>query len=266
MRNLSWRIGRVAGIDLFLHPTFLLLLAFGAITGGLDYAVLIAAVFGCVVLHELGHALTARAFGISTHDITLYPIGGVARLERMPRSPGAELLITLAGPMVNVAIASALALALRVDVSFVAGSALWGFARTLMLVNWMLAAFNMIPAFPMDGGRVLRALLCLPLGRYRATEIAAGVGRVLAVTLPLGLWWAFGTFNPMHLILAAFIFVSAGWELSQVRADEDRRRGASGLWTAPSGYRWVRLGHGSWQLAPIHAHVHAQSPSWGRRP
>src|SRR6478735_2190162 len=101
----SWKLGRVAGIDLFLHPTFLILLAWSAMQGGLDWALLVSAVFGCVVLHELGHALTARLFGIATRDITLYPIGGVARLERMPRAPGAELLITLAGPLVNVAIA-----------------------------------------------------------------------------------------------------------------------------------------------------------------
>ena len=104
--RLSWKLGRVAGIDVFVHPTFLLVLLFpGVLTGGLLHAVLLVlSVFGCVLLHELGHALMARRFGIETEDITLYPIGGVARLRRMPRAPGAELLIALAGPAVNFAI------------------------------------------------------------------------------------------------------------------------------------------------------------------
>src|SRR5258708_40302732 len=105
--NLSYRLGRVAGIDLYVHATFLLLLAsLGMSQGGIEAVLLVSAVFGCVLLHELGHALTAQAYGISTEDITLYPIGGVARLRRMPRAPGAELLITLAGPAVNVLIAA----------------------------------------------------------------------------------------------------------------------------------------------------------------
>ena len=109
LMSLSIKLGRVAGIDLYLHLTFLLLLAFvGLSQGGLPAVLLVSAVFGCVLLHELGHALTARAFGIDTEDITLYPIGGVARLTRMPRAPGAELLITLAGPAVNLAIAGVL--------------------------------------------------------------------------------------------------------------------------------------------------------------
>ncbi|HKI19755.1 MAG TPA: site-2 protease family protein, partial [Isosphaeraceae bacterium] len=102
----SWKIGRVAGIDLYVHPTFLLILLFpGVLTGGVATLLLVLSVFGCVLLHELGHALTARRFGIETEDITLYPIGGVARLQRIPRAPGAELLITLAGPAVNFALA-----------------------------------------------------------------------------------------------------------------------------------------------------------------
>src|SRR3954452_19135499 len=113
MNRMSWKLGRVAGIDVFLHPTFLLLLAFvGMRSGGIGSIVLVSAVFGCVLLHELGHALMARRFGIETEDITLYPIGGVARLRRMPRSPGAELALALAGPAVNVAIAAILALGL----------------------------------------------------------------------------------------------------------------------------------------------------------
>src|SRR3954467_481578 len=109
MNRMSWKLGRVAGIDVFLHPTFLLLLAFvGMRQGGLGSILLVSAVFGCVLLHELGHALMARRFGIETEDITLYPIGGVARLSRLPRSPGAELAIALAGPAVNFAIVAGL--------------------------------------------------------------------------------------------------------------------------------------------------------------
>src|SRR4051812_40233833 len=109
MNRMSWKVGRVAGIDVFLHPSFLLLLAYvGMMQGGLGSIILVSAVFGCVLLHELGHALTARRFGIATEDIPLYPIGGVARLRRMPRAPGAELLIALAGPAVNVLIVLAL--------------------------------------------------------------------------------------------------------------------------------------------------------------
>ncbi len=261
----SWKIGRIAGIDLFLHPTFLLLLAWGASSGGFDYALMISAVFGCVVLHELGHALTARALRIPTRDITLYPIGGVARLERMPRSPGAELLITLAGPLVNVVIASTLGMALwagRAIDPGSAGSYVTEFAALLMTINWVLAVFNMLPAFPMDGGRVLRALLSIPMGRYRATEVAASVGRILAVALPI-LTYALHMFSPMQLVLAAFIYFAAGWELVQVRADERCRRGDGGISIAPAGYRWVNRGNGCWQLAPISIHVDS---SWVSRP
>src|SRR4029078_5435012 len=109
LMRMSWKIGRVSGIDLYLHPTLLLLLLLPAVSGGGLVSILLTAfVFGCVVLHELGHALMARRFGIETADITLYPIGGVARLERMPRAPGAEVLIALAGPAVNFAIAGIL--------------------------------------------------------------------------------------------------------------------------------------------------------------
>ena len=247
----SWKIGRVAGIDIFLHPTFLLVLFFPQVTeGGAVGLALVLATFGCVVLHELGHALTARQFGIETRDITLYPIGGVASLTRMPRSPRAELLIALAGPAVNVAIALIL---LGMGLTGLPGSELaWtGFFGTLLLVNVILAVFNMIPAFPMDGGRILRALLSNWVGRLRATSIAAGIGRFLAL--------GFGVYSLINgpwinMALAAFIFFAAGAELARVVAEEDHEHGdddSSGIWTAPKGYRWVRRGEGTWQLTPI---------------
>jgi Zn-dependent protease len=245
---MSWKLGRVAGIDLFLHPTFLLVFLF---TGTLPILYVLA-LFGCVVLHELGHALMARRFGIETADITLYPIGGVARLRRMPRAPGAELLIALAGPAVNFAIVAGL-LGLHVlGILPSEDSWLGAFAAYLVLMNLVLGLFNLIPAFPMDGGRVLRALLSGWLGRARATSVAASVGRGLAL--------AFGVYsllsgNLPHVALAAFIYFVAGSEEAGVIAEERRRAydGTSdrGIWTAPPGYRWVHRGDGVWQLAPV---------------
>ena len=247
----SWKLGRVAGIDVYVHPTFLLVLFFPQVTeGGALGLALVLATFGCVVLHELGHALTARRFGIETRDITLYPIGGVASLKRMPRSPKAELLIALAGPAVNVAI---VLLLLGLSLTGLLGTEMaWtDFLGTLLLINVVLAVFNMIPAFPMDGGRVLRALLSNWLGRLRATSIAAGIGRFLAL--------AFGVYSLINgpwinMALAAFIFFAAGAELARVAAEEEGEHedgDSSGIWTAPQGYRWVRRGEGAWQLSPI---------------
>src|SRR4051812_1521465 len=175
----SWKLGRAAGIDVYLHPTFLLILAYAAAQGGAIGSLLVLCAFGCVLLHELGHALMARRYGIETEDITLYPIGGVARLRRMPRSPGAELAIALAGPAVNVGIALALAAAWLLGLfgDPAGGSVIGLFAVNLGVVNVVLALFNLIPAFPMDGGRVLRALLSGWLGRARATFVAASLGR-----------------------------------------------------------------------------------------
>ena len=253
--RLSWSLGRIAGINVFLHPTLLLILALpGVWQGGVESLLLVASVFGCVLLHEFGHALTARQFGIETEDITLYPIGGVARLRRLPRAPGAELLITLAGPAVNLAIALALAGILLAGtlMDFWYVVPLGGFLMVLMQINLGLAAFNLIPAFPMDGGRILRAALSGWLGRLRATEVAAGIGQLLAVL--------FGVFSLVHgplihVALAAFIYFAAKAELAHVGMEERGRSYGNephqGVWTAPAGYRWVRSGRGVWQLAPI---------------
>jgi len=166
----SWKIGRVSGIDLYLHPTFLMLMIFfGAMQGGMEAVLLFSATFGCVLLHELGHALMARRFGIETEDITLYPIGGVARLRRMPKAPGAELLIALAGPAVNLGIVAVLSLALGPFGALGDGGGMVAFLGSLRDINVVLAVFNLIPAFPRDGGRVLRALLSGAIGRARAT-------------------------------------------------------------------------------------------------
>jgi Zn-dependent protease len=268
--QLSWKLGRIAGIDVFVHPTFLLLLLLPEVWA-VQGLMLLVSVFGCVLMHEFGHALMARRFGIETEDITLYPIGGVARLKRLPRAPGAELMIALAGPAVNFAIVGALLMLGAVGLDgILAGAGLVdvvGFLEQLALVNLVLGLFNLIPAFPMDGGRVLRALLSGVLPRGQATSIAAGIGRVLAVLFAIAaLLW---THNLMHVALAAFIFFASRAEEMQVLHEERRRRYAAaqseGIWTAPPGYRWVQQGNGVWQLAPIVVNIHHPYPgpsSW----
>ena len=177
----SWKIFRLAGIDVYVHATFLILIIWIGISfwlvGGSLAAVIsgvsfILALFSCVVLHEMGHALTARRFGIRTRNIILLPIGGVASMERMPDDPKQEIAVALAGPAVNLFIALALWLWLSVtnqlqgveQFTLQEGS----FLQKLMLVNIILAIFNLLPAFPMDGGRVLRAALSMRMNHTRA--------------------------------------------------------------------------------------------------
>ena len=218
-RRWAWKIGRIFGIDLYIHATFVVLLAWvaynhlaggaGAIGRGL---LLVLAVFGIIVMHELGHALVARRFGIRTRDITLLPIGGVSHFERMPEKPIEELLVAVAGPAVNVILALLLWAGLAVTgastspvgMGVVGGSVL----TKLMWINVSLAAFNLLPAFPMDGGRVVRAALALKMDHVRATELAAQLGQGMALLFGvLGLF-----FNPMLLFIALFVWVGARQE------------------------------------------------------
>jgi Zn-dependent protease/predicted transcriptional regulator len=223
----SLRLGTIAGIDLYLHWTFLLLLvgAFGfyLMVGGFPVGIalagvgLIGAVFFCVVLHELGHALAARRYGVPTRDITLYPIGGVARLQRIPDQPSQELVVALAGPAVNVVIAALLAVFLFVTgQTFMPGRGLLAphemFFQNLFWINIILVVFNMLPAFPMDGGRVLRALLAMRLEYVRATQIAAGVGQGMAILFAVVA--IFVAFNPFLLFIALFVYLGAQQEAS----------------------------------------------------
>ena len=226
----SLKIGSVAGIGIFLHWTFGLLLlgvpAFYLWQGATAQAALVGtgiilAVFACVVLHELGHALTARRFGVTTRDITLYPIGGIARLQRIPEEPMKEFWIAVAGPAVNVAIAAALgALAVALGATLQPQVALFtpegpqsgNILATLLWINAALALFNLLPAFPMDGGRVLRALLATRLTYARATQIAANVGQAMA--LGFGLLGLF-VGNLILLFIAVFVYLGARQEARQ---------------------------------------------------
>jgi Zn-dependent protease/predicted transcriptional regulator len=223
----SWRIARIAGIDVYMHATFLILLAWVAIGHYLQrnswsdaaYGLLfIGALFTIIVLHELGHALTARRFGIQTRDITLLPIGGVARLERMPDDPKQELLVALAGPAVNVVLAVILYLIIgptsgmsAFDNMTEAGGSFLG---KLLWVNIFLAGFNMLPAFPMDGGRVLRAVLAMRMDYVQATHVAAAIGQGMAFLFGLlGLLSG----NPFLLFIALFVWMGAAQEASMTQ-------------------------------------------------
>lgn len=226
---MRWSIGlgRIAGIDVKLHITFLMLLAFvwfsqwsASRSVGLAFEAVLFYIllFGCVLLHEFGHALAARRFGIRTRDITLLPIGGVARLDSTGETPKQELIIALAGPAVNVVIAIGLGIILlvtHVAAPTLDGASLTGNSLALLLsANVFLVAFNMLPAFPMDGGRVLRALLLYRMDRVRATRIAANIGKGMAVIFAVvGLFvWN----NPILMFIALFVWLGAGQEATAV--------------------------------------------------
>lgn len=214
----SWKIGEFLGISVYMHATFPLLLAFvalpvlfegGSVWDALTSVLFILVLFVCVVLHEYGHALAARRYGIKTEDITLLPIGGVARLARMPEKPSQEFVVATAGPLVNVGIA-----ALLFAVMWFAGVSMptlgwgWGnesFLEQLLTINIALVLFNMIPAFPMDGGRILRALLATRMPHVRATRIAALLGQGIAVLFGIAGFFV----NPLLVVTAVFIFFGA---------------------------------------------------------
>jgi Zn-dependent protease/CBS domain-containing protein len=228
---MSWAIplGRVLGTEIRLHLTFLLLLAWIGLAhgmrGGMPEAIqgvaFITLIFACVLLHEFGHVLAARRYGIATPDITLLPIGGVARLDRIPEKPAEELVVALAGPAVNVAIAALLLLPLGgvPDVAAMAGLEDPGqsLLARLFWVNVTLVVFNLIPAFPMDGGRVLRALLGMRLGNRRATDLAASIGQALAFGIGL-LGLLAGA--PLLVFVALFVWLGAGVESQAMQLRE----------------------------------------------
>lgn len=220
---------KVAGIGLYIHVTFFILLIW---IGAMYYLprhqvidafyglAFVVALFAIIVLHELGHALTARRFGIQTRDITLLPIGGMARLERMPEDPRQELLVAAAGPAVNVVLAVIFFVALFLmgqpafpisidDISILSPN----FLRRMLLVNVVLVLFNLLPAFPMDGGRVLRALLAMKMDYIRATQVAAVVGQIMAFIFGfIGLFT-----NPFLVFIAIFVWLGAAAESNMVQ-------------------------------------------------
>jgi stage IV sporulation protein FB len=223
---MSWslNIGRVAGTVVRVHLTFLLFLAWifaasyaaGGASTAWDSLAFMVLLFLCVLLHEFGHIFTARAFGVPTPYVTLLPIGGVAQLERIPEEPWEEFLIAIAGPLVNVVIAAALVYLFDAELQTRAAAAVDNagipLVDRLASVNLFLALFNMIPAFPMDGGRVLRALLASRFGYVRATEIAASIGQFVAFALGfIGLM-----FNPILIFIAIFVYLAASSEAHMV--------------------------------------------------
>jgi Zn-dependent protease len=220
----SYRIGRVAGTDIKVHVTFLLIVGWwaaigysqGGPTGAVTSALALLALFACILLHEFGHILMARRFGVRTPDVILLPIGGVARLERIPDEPRQELLIALAGPAVTLAIALVLLAILRLSGSDAPVSRLTEqqpFLAQLVSVNLYLLLFNLIPAFPMDGGRVLRAVLASRMGLLRGTRIAATLGQTLAV---LGGLYGITRPEPLLVLVAFFVFLGANAEATAV--------------------------------------------------
>lgn len=225
----SFKLGRIFGIDIKVHLTFALILIWGALNyggsaGPLYGLIVTLALFSLVLLHELGHSLAAIGYGIPVRDITLLPIGGLARLERMPEKPLHELVVALAGPAVNVVLALILLpvimfLGLAQGVSFslamLQQPGLLNLLVFLLSANIMLAVFNMIPAFPLDGGRVFRAILGFFMEYQQATQIATVIGRFLAVGLGL-----IGLFSGQFLLafVALFIFVAGGQENQVVAA------------------------------------------------
>lgn len=227
----SFPFFRFRGIKVLVHWTFLLLPAYVAITGFMDGTTLpevlveiglVLIVFVCVVLHEFGHALTAQRFGVGTRDITLLPIGGVASLERMPEDPKQEFWITVAGPLVNLVIAGFAFLLIALSgLTLLLGDLFTDLTSWHTVLSFLFASnlglflFNLIPAFPMDGGRILRSVLSMWMARDKATHIATTIGRVLAVGFV-----AYGLLQsaPFLAVIGVFIFMAAGAEARHVAA------------------------------------------------
>jgi Zn-dependent protease/CBS domain-containing protein len=236
----SLKIGAVSGIDIKIHFTFVFIVLWAAAQGASDaggmrgaaYAtVSVLLLFLCVTLHELGHSLMARRLGVRVKDITLLPIGGVARLETMPEKPSHELLIAAAGPSVNFVIALGLGLVLLLAMGarlffnpghlvrlLLGPGSLLSLVVYLLSANLVLGVFNLIPAFPMDGGRMVRAFLAVWTSYPRATRIAARIGQVMAVGLALLAFYDFPSFNFSLILVALFVFTGASYEDQMVQS------------------------------------------------
>lgn len=218
----SFRIFKLAGIDIEMHVGFPIMVAWFALSQANSRDALLTVgelllMFGCVLLHELGHALAARRYGITTRKIVLLPFGGVAQLERMPEKPTQELVVALAGPGVNLILATGLAaLLLAMGESFEQALARFehGLPEFLLVGNLVMLGFNLVPAFPMDGGRVLRSLLAMRLPYARATRIAAQIGQAFAMLFAVA--GLFVLRNPLMVFVALFVFMAAGEERAMV--------------------------------------------------
>jgi Zn-dependent protease len=239
--SMGWSIKlfTVGGTAVRMHLTFLLLVAWiafiewqrGTPQDAVRGVFFILVLFACVVLHEFGHIWAARRYGIRTPDVTLLPIGGLASMERMPEKPGQEIVVSLAGPAVNAVIAFVILAFLRLDASVFSYTAIQGsFLAQIAFANLVLLVFNLIPAFPMDGGRVLRGVLAIWLGFPRATQVAARIGQGLAILL--GIYGLMG--NPILVLIAIFVFAAAGGEARYVKLREQARgRTAADAMVAP---------------------------------
>jgi len=215
---MPWSIqaGRILGIPIRLHLTFVLLLGWlvtrGVLRGELTEPLIATGLFACVLLHELGHSVVAKRYGVEVESITLLPIGGVALMERIPDEPRQELHIAVAGPLVNFVLAPLLLLAHHLLEPAAAGS-LWSQPGLPLLkladLNWKLGLFNLLPAFPMDGGRILRALLAERTSYVRATAVAASLGQIFAFII--GFVGLLNT-NPLMVFMALFLFIGAAEE------------------------------------------------------
>ncbi|MBK9733791.1 MAG: M50 family metallopeptidase [Saprospiraceae bacterium] len=226
----SWKLGTFWGIPVKVHWTFGLLILFVSYSAfasgdklvqGLGLITYVLVLFLCVILHEYGHALTAKKYGVYTKDIIISPIGGLARLESMPEKAVQEFFIAIAGPMVNLIIGLFLAVILYFttgrmipEISDFKFDEPIEFIRYIIWMNFALFLFNLIPAFPMDGGRILRSLLSIKLGKVRATKIAAGIGRIIAIVFVI-----IGIFNQQLSLslIGLFIFMMAGNEYDQTK-------------------------------------------------
>ncbi len=222
----SVKLGSIRGIAVYIHWSFWMLVGIYAVSetarsglaGGIHASLFIGAVFACVLAHEFGHAVAAAHYGIKTTDITLMIVGGMARLARLPEKPIQEFVIAVAGPAVNVLIGSALFAVLAVGALFPDPTGLLQnallFAQNLLIANVVLVLFNMLPAFPMDGGRVLRSLLAMRQGELRATETAARIGRWMALLFVVAAI-LMGEFS--LILVAGFVYFAGSAELMQLR-------------------------------------------------
>jgi Zn-dependent protease len=258
----SWKLGTIAGTPILLHPSFLIV-PFVISVGGYGFLGLLFALmlYLAMLLHEIGHALTARAYGIATSQIKIYPLGCHASLVRRARSAGPEILILLAGPLTNLTV-----LAIVWPVSRFLGplmpEALAAGLKHFFWINVGVFAFNFLPFFPFDGAAILRALLATRIGKYRATEFLAILGRYVGVIGGLyffveGPWFGW--------VLAPLIYFAGGIEQLNIGREQDLRRKAEGFPDPDPGFHWVDRGDGVWTLKPLTAN-RFQGPTTSRNP